>query len=116
MEYTPIRQVSSAEELKNVIVNNEEVQLTKDKIENKILKYFPDFNHFFKYHSFYTSVKSKYRNQSADRYPVINGESNIIHCFTGKIQGIYIIEDYVKEYIDGWEWSNRNHLTRAAQV
>jgi hypothetical protein len=116
VEFTPLRQVLSSEELKNISISDTDVQLTKNNIENKILKYFPDFNHFFKYHSFYTSVKSKYKNQSADRYPVINGESNIIHCFTGKIQGIYIIEDYVKEYIDGWEWSNRNHLTRTAQV
>jgi hypothetical protein len=26
---------------------------------------------------------------------------NIINCFTGKIQGIYLIEDYVKKTIDG---------------
>ena len=114
VEFTPIKQVDSAEELKHFEVSESEIQLTKDKIENKILKYFPDFHHFFRYNSYYTSVKSKYRNQSADRYPVINGESNIIHCFTGKIQGIYIIEDYVKEYIDGWEWSNRNFLARAS--
>lgn len=112
VEYTPIRTSDRMDNLS--VVQEDEVNLIKGRIEDKILKYFPDFLDYFNYHSFFTSIKSKYKSKSADRYPVLNGESNIINCFTGKIQGIYIIEDYVKEYIDGWEWSNRNHFTRAA--
>lgn len=68
-------------------------------IETKIQKYYPDFLKNFKYVDFYLSTKSKIVSGSDDRYPVITQKDNIINCFTGKIQGIFIIEDYIKNEI-----------------
>jgi hypothetical protein len=43
------------------------------------------------------STKSKIENLSDDRSPIISAEGNLVNCFTGKIQGIYLIEDHLKE-------------------
>lgn len=70
------------------------------KIEDKINYYYPDFNMDFEYVDYFLSLKVKKHNESADRYPVINKKNNIINCYTGKIQGIYLIEEFVNESIN----------------
>lgn len=113
VEFTPISKFSTIEELRKYTLSDSTLEFTKKQIEDKIKKYYPAFESTFKYHSYFTSVKSKYKNQSADRYPILNGEGNVTHCFTGKIQGIYIIEDYVKEIIIGRDWTNRHLASRS---
>lgn len=100
VEFTPVARFSEADQLKSVNITLLYDNVRKN-VENKIVKYFPEFKNYFSYNSYFISVKSKYMNQSADRYPVINCSDNIISTFTGKIQGIFIIEDYVKKYING---------------
>ena len=48
----------------------------------------------------FLSIKSKVKDESDSRYPVIKQTNNVISCFTGKIQGIYIIEDYILKLIN----------------
>jgi hypothetical protein len=72
------------------------------EIEKKILKYYPEFLDTFKYNGYFLSTKSKIISGSDHRYPIIVPKNNIIHCFTGKIQGIYIIEDYITSYINNF--------------
>ena len=73
------------------------------KIEEKILYYYPDFHKKFKYHDYMKAVKAKPVDMSDDRAPVITMKDNIINCFSGKIQGIYYLEDYIMQLIEGDE-------------
>jgi hypothetical protein len=68
-------------------------------LEKKISFFYPNFLDEFEYQTFILSVKSKVENKSDDRSPVIKVEGNLLSIFTGKIQGIYIIEDFVDYFI-----------------
>ena len=65
-------------------------------MEKKVLYYFNDFLDYFEYDSFFTSKKVKYVSESDSRVPLIDKNSNYIRAFTGKIQGIYLIQDYIE--------------------
>jgi hypothetical protein len=80
-------------------INNEMINNIRSKIEDKIHYYYGGFKTHFEYHSYYTSVKVKRKSVSADRYPVITQQDNIISCVSGKIQGIYILENFIKNEI-----------------
>lgn len=103
VEYTPIKKFTNIETLndfeKNKI-NDEFIHDIQNKVEDKILKFYPDFLSNFKYHSYFLSTKSKINDLSDERYPIITKKNNLVNCFTGKIQGIYIIEDYIKNIIE----------------
>lgn len=77
------------------MTNDEKVEL----MEKDVLKYFPDFKKHFKLTGVNESYKSKVRNSADPRIPVITKEDNLINIFTGKIQGIFQIEDYIKKEI-----------------
>ena len=101
VEYTPMITDESLDYIlayKNR-VDEKLIKERRDKIINKVLNYFPEFNQKFEYQGYFTSIKSKTYNGSADRYPVITQKENVINCFTGKIQGIYTIEEKIKELI-----------------
>lgn len=100
VEFTPL---FKNDNLDLVIKSKENIDIesVKIKIVSKVLEVYPDFNNDFKYHGYFTSIKSKTYNNSADRYPIIGVNGNIINCFTGKIQGIYVIEDFIKNHILG---------------
>jgi hypothetical protein len=76
-------------------INNKFILNVKSKIEEKITYYFKDFHKYFTYDHFFTSIKNKKPSESSDRSPTILQESNIITCTTGKIQGIYTLENYI---------------------
>lgn len=102
VEYTPLftfNTFKQAEEYKNNI-DEEFINNIKSKFESKILSYYDNFLQHFEYNHFFTSIKVKYPSASADRFPVIKQENNIISCFTGKIQGMYILENYINEIIN----------------
>lgn len=73
------------------------VEILRSKIESKLLKYYGNFLNDFEYHSHTKSIKYKIKNLSDTRIPLIHKSDNIVSCFTGKIQGIYYIEDYIKK-------------------
>jgi hypothetical protein len=77
-------------DLKDVDVDN-----LRCMIEEKVVHYYKDFHKHFKYNSFFTSVKVKKASESADRSPLIQQDGNIFTCVTGKIQGIYTLEQYI---------------------
>ena len=81
-------------------MNDEFLNERQRKTEEKILKFYPNFLSDFEYESYFLSTKSKIVDLSDERYPIIKEEDNLINCFTGKIQGIYIIEDYIKNIIE----------------
>jgi len=104
VEHTPIKRFKTISTLEKYKKNVSDLLIEEKKklIEIKINKYYPLFGKNFKYHSYFLSVKSKIISESDERYPVINKESNLINCFTGKIQGIYIIEDYIKKELENY--------------
>lgn len=107
VEHTPIKIFSHYDDISNFIQNDLNSILIENKkslIEDKVQKYYTNFLNDFKYKSYFLSVKSKFETSSQSRYPIIKKEKNIINCFTGKIQGIYIIENYIKNEIN-----NRSH-------
>lgn len=75
---------------------NLSIENIKNKIESKLVKYYTNFLNDFEYHSYTKSVKYKIKNLSDTRIPLIDKVDNVVSCFTGKIQGIYYIEDYIK--------------------
>lgn len=82
VEYTPKQNVSVLEKRK--------------KIEEKVVKYYPCFFDNFEYVDYFQSIKNKIENLSAFRSPIIKYRENILSCFTGKIQGIYFVENFVE--------------------
>ncbi len=104
VEHTPIKKFKTISSLEKFRKNISEslVEEKKKEIEKKINKYYPSFNKNFKYDNYFLSVKSKIVSESDERYPVISKEDNFINCFTGKIQGIYIIEDFIKKEIESY--------------
>lgn len=102
VEHTPIKKFKRVSSIKKFLEEKVTDKLINDKknlIESKIKKYYPKFNDDFEYDSFFTSTKSKVKMQSDGRYPIINLKNNLVTCFTGKIQGIYFIEDHIQKII-----------------
>ena len=104
VEVTPIKKFKSIamlEKYQNEF-STDLLKLKKEQIEKKILKFYPNFKKDFKYSSYFLSTKSKIISESDERYPVISKDDNLINCFTGKIQGIFIIEDFIKKEIENY--------------
>lgn len=103
VEYTPMYVSTNLEDIFKYqdIINNKVINNIRSKIEEKILYYYGGFKTHFEYKGYYTSVKVKKTSESADRSPTIVQENNIITCVTGKIQGIYTLENYIQNEIIG---------------
>jgi hypothetical protein len=71
------------------------------RIEEKISYYYPEFHKKFQYRGYLNAIKTKPVDMSDNRAPVITMENNIVNCFSGKIQGIYYLEDYITQLIKG---------------
>jgi hypothetical protein len=84
-----------------------EVDSIRERIVKCIISNYPSFVTDFEYAGYFTSIKSKTVNSTADRYPIITTDSRLINCFTGKIQGIFVIEDFIKKYITNYECFDR---------
>lgn len=104
VEFTPIKTFKDINDLENYkkLLKEDEIKNRSLLIEEKIKYYFPEFLNHFKYITYFLSTKTKIYDESDDRSPIIFKENNVINCFTGKIQGIYNIEKYVKNEIDNW--------------
>lgn len=102
VEYTPLFTSPYIEDINQFKynVNKKLINPIQQKIENKIKHYYKEFNSVFKFKNYYTSIKVKPYSSSADRYPIITRQDNVINCITGKIQGIYVLEDYINEIIN----------------
>jgi hypothetical protein len=102
VEYTPIKRFSKPEQIKKykTKITPSFVNDVRVKMEKKVMGYYDDFHNDFKYKEFFLSIKCKPISGSDERYPVINKTDNIINCYTGKIQGVYIISDYINNLIN----------------
>jgi hypothetical protein len=101
VQYTPMYVSTNLKDIykyKNTI-NNNIINNIKFKIEEKISYYYGGFKTHFEYKEYYTSIKVKKMSESADRSPTIICDDNIVTCVTGKIQGIYTLENYIQNEI-----------------
>lgn len=101
VEYTPLY---TSNNISDIIRYKSTLDMTlldniQHKIEEKICYYYDEFKTHFKYDSYYTSIKVKRNSESADRAPIILKTDNVITCVTGKIQGIYTLENFIKNEI-----------------
>jgi hypothetical protein len=101
VEHTPLGQYHTVDEANLAIKNmsNDDIENKKLSIEKKIQKYYPEFLQDFEYKDYLMSMKTKFISTSSNRYPKITKQNNIINCFTGKIQGIFIIEKFIRDCI-----------------
>lgn len=101
VQYTPMYTSTNLEDIfkYKATINNGIINNIKSKIEEKILYYYGGFKTHFEFKEYYTSVKVKKLSESADRSPTLVQENNIITCVTGKIQGIYTLENYIQNEI-----------------
>jgi hypothetical protein len=101
VEHTPLHISDNVEDINKYKsqLTQKDVNEVRVKIEQKIQHYYVNFNKHFSYKGFYTSIKVKNFSQSADRSPRIVQEENLISCVTGKIQGIYTLENYINNEV-----------------
>jgi hypothetical protein len=105
VEHTPIKIFNNSENMDTYKESGEIEKIIPNKrnlMEEKIKKFFPEFNTYFEYSGYFLSTKSKIISESDSRYPLFKRDGNIINGFTGKIQGIYIIENYIRNEINNW--------------
>lgn len=102
VEHTPIKTFSDIKDLDVIMngLNSDYFKYKKHIFESKVKTFFPEFNQHYEYNKYFLSIKSKFKSSLDSRHPIITREDNIINCFTGKIQGIYTIEDYIKNIIN----------------
>lgn len=63
--------------------------------------YWPGFSDHLSFSKTVYSTKSKRSNASSYRAPLFKQNDNVLSCFTGKIQGIYLIESKAREVLSG---------------
>lgn len=79
----------------------EKLEQLRYKAELHARSYWPEFLDHLSRHSIVLSMKSKRSNASAYRAPLFKRQDNLLSCYTGKIQGIYLIEEKVREVLKG---------------
>ena len=79
----------------------EKLEQLRHKAELHARSYWPGFLDHLSRHSIVLSMKSKRTNASAYRAPLFKQQDNLLSCYTGKIQGIYLIEEKVREILEG---------------
>jgi len=69
-------------------------------MEEHVVRYWPEFHDHFKYAFPVVSIKAKCKNASAQRTPIFRQHGNLLSFYTGKIQGIYAIEQMAKSALN----------------
>jgi len=69
-------------------------------MEEHVLRYWPEFHDYFKYAFPVVSIKAKSKNASAQRTPIFRQQDNLLSFYTGKIQGIYVIEEMARSALN----------------
>lgn len=72
------------------------IEQKRNLMESKVLWYYGSFLDDFEYHGYHRGKKEKVRNLSDCRVPLIKREGNLFSIFTGKIQGIYYIQETIE--------------------
>ena len=104
VEWTPLCVSRHFQEIADFSPTDEQLEHTKEKMEEKIQTYIPDFKSHFEYHDYFLSNKTKQLSKSDCRDIVIEEvEPGVLTVNCGKIYGIFKFEKYVMEYIEKME-------------
>jgi hypothetical protein len=68
--------------------------------EQGIMTYFPQFGERFKYRSYFISMKTKLRDESADRECIIRVAGKVINVMSGKVNTLYFAEREVLQHLN----------------
>lgn len=98
VEHTPIASFDDAADIMQMQsdMSVQNMDSAKLKFENTVLSLYPGFLSDFKYVGHIVSVKAKMKSESSNRHPIIAMDGNVLSCFSGKIQGIYCVEDFIR--------------------
>jgi hypothetical protein len=100
VEFTPIIMSNRFLGVDRYRVTDSEIENIRDKMESKVLGYYPNFLKDFEYMSYFLSKKTKMLSASDSRDITIEEvEPGVLTVNCGKIYGIFEFEDYVLEYI-----------------
>jgi hypothetical protein len=109
VEYTPLIKSDNYEDILNYKIDEKNIDIVKDMMISKFEKYYPDFQEYFEYESYFLSKKTKPVSLSDSRYITIEEISkNVITVNCGKIYGIFNWEDYVLNYLEN---NNKTTIT-----
>lgn len=101
VEFTPIIFSNDYKDIEDYILNEEKLSEIKNKMINKVLIYYENFNNDFEYHSYFLSKKTKIISESDSRELNIELlDDNIITVNCGKIYGIFEFENYIVKYLN----------------
>lgn len=97
VEFTPLIKSSVIDDIINYNLSENELNEKKNKMTHKLKYYYHDFDKHFKYKGYFLSNKSKLLSNSDSRECNIENIENKIFSFNcGKITGIFIMEEYLK--------------------
>lgn len=99
VEHTPIIKSNNFNSIKDYQPTDEEIESKRVKMEEKIKLYFPSFDKYFTYKSYFLSFKTKMVSGSDTRDISIFQNNNIISVNCGKIYGIFEWEEYVNNFL-----------------
>ena len=104
VEYTPLGQFTSfekAEARRLHVQNNPDSEVSKliPLFEAGIKTFYPQFKNHFKYHSFFTSMKTKPYNTCDSRECLVDQQNRFISVMSGKVNSLHVAEDLVKQII-----------------
>ena len=75
----------------------------RERAELHAKLYWPGMDKYLQFEEAVISMKSKRESASAYRAPLFRQQGNLLSIFTGKIQGIYAIEERVREVIRAYK-------------
>lgn len=96
VEFTPLMKTNDINKLKNMKLSKDMIENTKNNMESSIKKYIPTFEKNFEYIDYFISYKIKNIDNNDARECNIYHNNNIISVNCGKITGIFILEEYLK--------------------
>jgi hypothetical protein len=100
VEFTPLKKSYLYNDIDEYIPTNEEIEITKHKMIEKMKTYYIDFEKHFEYNGYFLSKKTKQLSSSDSRDITIEEiEPNVVTVNCGKIYGIFEFEKYVNNYI-----------------
>jgi hypothetical protein len=99
VEHTPIAKFDSYDSLSKYRLDDVTLDNKITNMEHRVLSYWKKFYQHMTFSGYFLSTKSKVNSESGDRSPVVSFDGKIIRCFTGKIQGIYNIQEQVEKIL-----------------
>lgn len=100
VKYTPLIQSKNISDIENYKLDTSTLKNIINNMENETIHIYPQFRKHYKYISYFLSYKCKLDNINASRQCVIQEDNNIISVHCGKITGIFLFEEFLKNKLN----------------